>query len=242
MRGFLTFGLCFALGVAGQPFLFAQDLHPVSVEERTERVSGVTHPGLSVDLVLGVDPVRDLWKKELKKYGKVSAHGEILSMEGALMPDISNEAVNLTSMVTTVSGTSRVWVSLQTNGVYLAPSEPGYRNAKKWLEDFGLRAYTQDINTQIADAERAVEVKAKAEEKLVKEFEHLTAQLDKNMADSLSLVEQVEANRLDREQLRLQLDQNEVNRQAAHAEVLKMQQALELTKGKLGQLRRKEDE
>ena len=116
---------------------------------------------------------------------------------------------------------------------FVTKSHTKWSALEKVLHDFGVLAYTDDINEQIADAEGALEKASKVYDKTIKEGERLSTSLDRNVQKKADLEQQLKDNADEKVQLQSDIETNKKEQTSSSQEVDKMKEAVELVKAKL---------
>lgn len=203
-------------------FTFSQN-YDVNVTDHTGIVGKMHHAAIAVVINLDKSDVESSWKKELKNYGKVDSKGGTYLIEQANMKQVSPSAVRVLSKVESTHKGTRVWISINTGDAYVKSGGKGYNGAKAMLEDFARKLYSNDIQRQIGDAEKALVQAQKNQEKVVSTGDQLEKDLQKNEEEHVELEEEIEQNKQDQE--------------AATQNVADMEKALELVKDKMNQVK-----
>lgn len=207
----------------------------MSVTERDMKVDKISRTGVALHLDLDKKFVKDLWKKKLKDYGKVSGD---LSMETASIPAVSSKNVRVLSAVESDGKGCIVWIAIDLGDKWVTKSGgTGYSSTEKLLKDFGKSCYREDINEQIKDAEKALEKVVKDEEGIVKDGEGLAHDLEKNAQEKVDLEQDLKNNADEKVKLEADIVQNKKDQEAAKKEVAKYQKAVEVVKQKLDQIK-----
>ena len=98
----------------------------------------------------------------MKEYGKVSKDGNVITVEQAQMPTITSSAVRIYTVIESSGNHScEVWMAIDAGDAFVTKSHGKWSALDKIMRDFGISAYTDDINAQIADAESALEKASK---------------------------------------------------------------------------------
>jgi hypothetical protein len=193
------------------------------VVEHTGKVQKIDHIGLAVHIELDKSFVKDAWKKELKSFGKVSSEKGTYVIESANFPAASGGTCRILSQVSSTGKGTRIWISINTGDGKVKSGSRGFGGTKSYLEDFAKNMYKADIERQIVEAQKAVEIAQKDQSKLVSNGNDLEKDLQKNADEKVLLEEEIAQNKLDKEQ--------------SVKDVAQMEKALEVVKGKLGQVR-----
>lgn len=203
----------------------------IPVTERDMKIDKISRTGLSIRLDLDKKFVKDLWKKKLKEYGKVSGS---LSMDAATIPSISSRSVRVLSSVTSDGKGCIVWFAVDLGDKWVTKNGgTGYSAAEKILKDFGLSCYREEINEEIKDAEKALAKVVKEEENVIKKGEQLQHDIEKNGKEKERLDQEIIDNAEEKKQLESDIEQNKKDKEKAKEDVSEAQKAVEIVKAKL---------
>ena len=210
----------------------------VTVEENDQNINKIKRTGLSTIIELDEKYVSNLFKKELKEFGRVSKDGDVYLIETANMPSITSSNVRVYGKTSKVGkkGTL-VWIAVDMGDAFITRSHPKYGALEKILHDFGVKVYLEDINEQVEDAEKALEKSSKDYNKVSKEGEDLSNDLKNNAKEKESLEKQLDKNADEKVRLEKDIAQNKKDKAASEQEVEKMKKALELVKNKVHQVK-----
>ncbi|MCU0429548.1 MAG: hypothetical protein MUF42_06205 [Cytophagaceae bacterium] len=156
----------------------------VKIEDSKETHGHSIHQGIATTLELDKKEVGKAWEKYMKLYGKLENDKGYYKVSPALLTGLSNASL-LSQVVASATGT-KVWLCLQIDSTDVTPDKTAeYATAKKLLYEFGVTAYRDDINEQIAEAEKALEQSVQIHERKLKEGEGLEDKLVENQNDKL---------------------------------------------------------
>lgn len=211
----------------------------VSVVSAQERVEGEMRKGMETVVVLEAKKVESEWQKYLKQFGKVSSKkGGVYILESAEIKDISQTPLIIYSWIYPTNTGVRVFWSLFLAEDYITSenSQHRYNAAAKILRDFGVKMYIDEINEQISDAEKALNVTVKNQEKKIKEGSNIEKKIENNKKEKKDLEEKLKDNAKEAVDLENAKKQNNLDKDAANKEVEKMKAALEKVKAKLAKV------
>jgi hypothetical protein len=222
-------------------FLFFSKLfsQKVLVTSAQERIEGEIRKGMETMVVLDHKKVESEWVKFLKQFGKVtSKKGGIYLMDNAEIKDISATPMFIYSWVYPTNAGVRVFWSLFLGNEYITSeaSLHRYNAAARMLKEFAVKLYIDDINEQIADAEKALNLAVKNQDKKIKEGIQIDKRIEANKKEKLELEEKLKSNAKEAVDLENAKKQNKLDQEAAQKEVEKMKMALERVKEKLSKV------
>ena len=151
--------------------------------------------------------------------GKVESESGIYLVETANVPAIASHPVRVLSSVESTSKGTRIWLSVNDGAGYVKSGSANHGKVKKYLQDFAKKMYRLDIERQVEDAEKAVAISKKNQEKMISTGEELANDLKENEEEKIELETNIEQNTKDQE--------------LAVENVADMEKALELVKQKL---------
>ncbi len=206
----------------------------ISVNSAEERVDGTPRTGLSTVVILEQQDIEKAWVKHLKEYGKVEAKNGNYIVDKVIIPSISTSSVKLYSTTIASKEGTKIFLAVDLGKEYVtSATEREYTATQKILHDFAVKAYRDDINVQIADAEKALANSVKNQEKKFKDSQTLATNLEKNRQQKVQLEEQLKKNADENVQLLQLTEQNKLDQKAAAEDVEKMKIAIDRIRGKL---------
>ncbi len=206
-------------------FVFSQT---VKVTESDRKVSKVVRSGQAIMLELDVKLVEKLWKKEAKNFGKSSKDGKVTVFEAGIIPSISTHPLHvLTKVEGSGSHGTIVWMAVDTGSEWVTKSHSKYSKLEKILKDFGIKAYTTDINNDIKIAEFALNKASKDLSQIKKQGEKLAINLTQNADKKVMLENQLAENATQKVELENNIEQNIKDVEVGEIHVAKMLEALE---------------
>jgi hypothetical protein len=156
----------------------------VKVEDGKETYGTNVHQGQFTTLELDKKEVTKAWDKYLKVYGKVESSKGVYKVSPANVPGSPNSI--LLSQINHTSTGTKVWLCMQVDSQDITIAKPNeYQTVRKILYEFGITAYRDDINEQIIEAEKALEIAVKVQEKKLNNGENLEDKLVENQNDKL---------------------------------------------------------
>ncbi len=213
----------------------------VIVKEETARVEGQEVPGISATLeVNDAREVQKLWMNQFKSYGRVNERDGMFVVNEATIPKISmNSPARTFSRILLTEGGTQVWWGIEFGEAFVGPDHHPSKMAaaKEALHQFGVDVYVNEVNKEISDAERAIQVEVKNYESLVKSGENFSEEFEKNHLQKLKLEERLVQNRIDSVNISNLIGQNKIDQTESLEEIEKLKQAKELIKAKLERIK-----
>lgn len=168
--------------------------NPIVVSEDEFNFGNGTVPGYSVVVPeVKYDDTRKEWIKYLESgtRSKVVVKDDNLSIFGAKVKPVSQNPVNVYSIVTDETGGVRIRTAMELEpGKYAASTE--YANARKYLFDFAKDRYMSLVNAQLNEEEK----KLRSLKNDLKSLENDKAKMEKSITSSEETIE-VESNNLE---------------------------------------------
>jgi hypothetical protein len=213
----------------------------VTVNEVKEQVMGDKVDALKTVLVIADSrKVEKQWTDYLKNFGKVSSDAGMLIVEEAIINGISasvtsTSAITCYSRVTLKEEGTEVWWAIKDGDKFIGPNVKStkFQRAKKLLHQFGVDIYVNEINEDIAEADRVINNAAKEYDRLLRISTNLDKRLEKNRYEKIKLEEKLVENINDSTQIMLQMQQNSTDQENALKEIEKLKQARESIRARL---------
>ncbi len=221
---FIIIGIFFFISTG-----FAQKVSVVSLDQKIEKIP---RSGIATYLELEKKDVEGLWKKHIKKYGKVEKEKGVYYVNIASVNGISGTVRVLSKLGSSSQGTM-VWFTVDDGDHYIKKGESNYQAAEKILYDFGIMAYRNEVMNQISDAEKAHAKAIRVQEKTVKKAENLANNLRKNGEEKVRLENALVKNAENKKELEQNIEQNKVDQAAAAEDVEKKVKAVDILKKQL---------
>ncbi len=206
-----------------------------AVEPADVQVNNIPRTGLQTTIELEKSFVDKYWAKTLKEQGgKVKTSKGTYTVTNAKIPAISGTPVTIISQVEGTETGTKVWYSIDMGDAYVTKN--GDKNtwaaAEKFLQDFATYVHREDVNLQIADAERVLSKTKSEYDRTVREAGDIQSKISKNHAEKALLEQQLAKNAADLEVLQQNVETNQLAQEAAKQEVAKMEEALQLVRAK----------
>jgi phage protein U len=204
----------------------------ILVKTTDQTVSGQTYTGQAVQVELERKSVERAWVKQLKELGRVDQNKNQIEIKNVILPEIQGEVRILSLLNTTLEGTQIFWVILHGNEAIKAGTTE-FSAASKFLYDFVLSLYRDDVNKQIADADKTVEESVERHDRKVKESLEIARNLQRNRSDRIRFQKQLEENGINFQRLKGDSIQAELDKTETIKEIDKLRKISEEKKNKL---------
>lgn len=198
--------LFFALSAYGQK---------VTVTNKSEKVKGESTEGYSTTLEGKGEDIKAAWSKYLKALGKVKSGSDYQFIETPAMGGTvhTSGVVYARSEGTAESGT--VWMGLRPEEWIVNDIKVVEETVKELVYQFGIKYYKDKIQAQINEAQEALDIVTRQQQRLVTENKNLASRLTTNEQQKIQLEKSLEANKLEH----LVLEQKIVNNKKAQDSV-----------------------
>ena len=169
----------------------------VTVSKKSERVKGESAEGYGASLEGKKEDVASAWSKYLKDLGKVKGGGDYQFIEGPAM----GGTVYTTGILYARSGgnaeAGTVWMGLRADEWTVNDIKLVEDAMEKLVYQFGIKFYKDKIQAQINEAQEALNIVVRQQQRLVTENKSLTTKLTGNEQQKIQLEKSLEANALE---------------------------------------------
>lgn len=198
--------LFFALSAYGQK---------VTVHPKSERVKGESTEGYTTTLEGKSEEIAAAWSKYIKTLGKVKAGSDYQFIETPAMGGTVYTTGILYARSEGNAETGSVWMGLRADEWTVNDIKLVQETVKDLVYQFGIKFYKDKIQAQINEAQEALNIVVRQQQRLVNENKSLNAKLVSNEQQRVQLEKALEANKLEK----LVLDQKIVNNKKAQDSV-----------------------
>lgn len=201
----------------------------VTVKPATDFILSSQVQGAQTVLYIDEKYVTKGWKDFLKEYGKVeSPKGgkNIFNVALGKMPNVSFAPVAISSKITTSNGATTVFYSIKADSAFVTDTaHPKYTTASDLLHDFGVKMYKEQVNREVEDAQKELDKRIRTNNQLVRKGEDLQKDVEQNKKDKINFDDQLVKNHSDSVQLVRDIEANKVQQKQA-AEALERQKVV----------------
>ncbi len=198
-----------------------------------ETVNNIKRSGMHTVITLDEGDIKKEWDKKMRDYGKIDKKKDVVTVTQANVSSLSATPITIHSKVIEDKSGTKVWWCIDLGSEFILQGHPKYSEAEKLLRDFAKLMYIDDINEQIAEAEKALKISVRNQEDKIRDGEKLTNSMEKNAKEKQNLEEDLRDNAKDKDQLLKDVSQNKLDQNSANQEVDKMKRAVELVKDKI---------
>ena len=205
----------------------------VTVNKKGERVKGESAEGYGTTLEGKKEEVSSAWSKYIKDLGKVKSGGDYQFIEGPAM----GGTVYTTGILYARSGggaeTGTVWLGLRADEWTVNDIKLVEDAAEKLVYQFGIKFYKDKIQAQINEAQEALNIVIRQQQRLVTENKSLNTKLVSNEQQKIQLEKSIEANKLEHLVLLQKIVNNKLAQDSVSATTVPIKRVVELHKERL---------
>lgn len=192
----------------------------VAVKSEEQEINFVSRKGLSTTIELDKKTVQKAWIAALRNWGRVdSPKKSIYWLKDTEIKPIAEEAITLMSRVEESEKGTTVFCALEIGGEYIEQGTREYFAAHKFLYDFAVTLYRQDLNEQIEEVDDVLEATVREHERTEKNYYDLRDDLDKAQQKRRKLYQELEENKKSIEELEAAMKESEAEQEALLEEI-----------------------
>lgn len=205
----------------------------VSVSKKNEKVKGESAEGFGSTLQGKEDDIAAAWDRYIKELGKVRAGSDYQYVERPAM----GGTVYTSGIVYARSGGSpesgTVWLGInatewEVNDIKIVES-----TLEKLVYQFGIKFYRDKIQAQIDEAQEALNIVARQQQRLVNENKSLNTKLINNEQQKIQLEKSLEENGLEHLVLLQKIVNNNHAQDSVNATTIPIKKAVEMHQERL---------
>lgn len=187
----------------------------VDVAKKSERIKGESAEGYGTTLEGKQTDIAAAWSKHLKDLGKVKSGGDYQFIEGPAMGGTVYTTGILYAKTSGGAESGSVWMGIRADEWTVNDIKLVEEQLEKLVYQFGIRFYKDKIQAQINEAQEALNIVVRQQQRLLNENKSLNTKLLTNEQQKIQLEKSLEANKLEK----LVLQQKIVNNQKAQDSV-----------------------
>lgn len=216
--------LFFALSAYGQK---------VTVNEKTEKVKGESAQGYSTTLEGKGDDVSAAWSKYIKTLGKVKSGADYQFIETPAMGGTVYTTGVLYSRSEGNAESGTVWMGIRADEWTVNDIKIVEETVKDLVYQFGIKFYKDKIQAQINEAQEALNIVIRQQQRLVSENKNLATRLSTNEQQKIQLEKSLEANKLEHLVLEQKIVNNKKAQDSVAATTVPIKRAIQLHQERL---------
>lgn len=214
------------------------------VSESELEIKGVPRKGQRILIELDSKEVEKAWENHLReKAGKIvmplalpknQVDKGVSVLEKARIDTISKTPLRIISKVEATEAGTAVWWTLDLGHTYVSRegTPEQYAAAEGFLQHFARKVYRQDMQQQVAEAEKVLHQAQQEQARVVRQADDLKRSLERNAQRKLELEAELARNARELAQLQAEVENNQKQQQAAIGEVESLKKAVEVVKAK----------
>jgi hypothetical protein len=205
----------------------------VSVKAEEAEIDLMRRKGLATTIELDRKTVEKAWLKKLKELGKTENKNGVITLRSVLVPAISEHPVTIFSRLDSDTKGTTVFYAIDLGTEYAAPGSKEFDEAKKYLHEFSVQVYREDLNIQIVEADKAVETAVKTHDKLMDDGLSITKQIENNLSEKRKINEKLQQNTAEMFRIKADSVSNKLQQSNALDEINRLRKVTEEKKNKL---------
>jgi hypothetical protein len=205
----------------------------VTVDKKSEKVKGDTAEGYGTTLEGNKEDITAAWSKYIKTLGKVKPGSDYQFIETPAM----GGTVYTTGVVYAKSGGTAergsVWMGIRADEWTVNDIKLVEETVKELVYQFGIKYYKDKIQAQINQAQEALNIVVRQQQRLVNENNTLHNKLVSNEQLRIQLEKSLEANKLEKLVLEQKIVNNKNAQDSVAATTVPIKRAVEMHKERL---------
>lgn len=220
----LLFSLLLAVSAFGQK---------VTVDKKSEKVKGESAEGFGTTLEGKKEEVAAAWSKYIKALGKVKAGSDYQFIETPAMGGTVYTSGVLYAKSDGNAETGSVWMGIRADEWTVNDIKIVEETVKELVYQFGIKFYKDKIQAQINEAQEALNIVVRQQQRLVTENNSLHTKLVSNEQQKIQLEKSLEANKLEKLVLEQKIVNNKKAQDSVSAATVPIKRVVEMHKERL---------
>ena len=216
--------LFFALSAYGQK---------VTVNRKSDRVKGESAEGYSTSLEGKQEDVASAWSKYIRTLGKVKSGSDYQYIETPAMGGTVYTSGILYARAEGSAETGTVWMGIRADEWTVNDIKIVEETVKDLVYQFGIKYYKDKIQAQINEAQEALNIVVRQQQRLVNENNTLHTRLVTNEQQRIQLEKSLEANKLEKLVLEQKIVNNKNAQDSVAATTVPIKRAIQLHQDRL---------
>lgn len=219
------------------PFLLVSILslgQTVVVKKEKQKIKNDNIYSFATTLEAGTAEVNSALLKFLKSYGKPKQQDEAIVIAECI---ISGQAYTkpLYGGIRQVSTSTNAWIGVNLNE-WAADSAMVVGRLEAMVKEFGVNFYRDKIQVQIDEAQRAVDIVNRQQQRTLNEQQNIQQKIESNKKEYQQLLKDIQKNRADSVALVIRMNQNKAGTDSLRTVSEKVKQALVFQKERQGKV------
>jgi hypothetical protein len=199
----------------------------VTVSAKTERIRGESANGWAAEINGPAEAVATAWNRYVKELGKTKAAGDYVAVSAPAPGGTAYDKGTVYTKAGPGSTPVTVWAGMLDKEWTENELAMVSKELEQWVHRFCVKFYRDQIQTQIDEAQRALDAEERARQRLANQNKDLTGKLTSNEAEKVRLEKQLENNRVEHASLLSRLEKNKKAQDSVAAAVAPIKAMLE---------------
>lgn len=212
---------------------FAATAQKVTVNKKTDRIKGESTDGFSTTLDGKKEDIAAAWSRYVKTLGRVKAGNDYQFIEGPAMGGTVYTTGILYVKSEGNTETGSVWMGIRPDEWTVNDIKIVEETVKELVYQFGITYYKDKIQAQINEAQEAMNIVTRQQQRLVTENNTLHNKLLSNEQQRIQLEKSVEANKLEKLVLEQKVVNNKKAQDSVAATTIPIKRAIEMHQERL---------
>ncbi len=216
-------------------FLFAFTAYgqKVTVSKKSDKVKGDAAEGYGTTLEGKKEDIVAAWNKYIRTLGKVKAGNDYQFVEGPAMGGTVYTTGILYAKSEGSHESGTVWMGIKAEEWTVNDIKIVEETVKDLVYQFGIKFYKDKVQAQINEAQEALNIVIRQQQRLVTENNTLTSRLVTNEQQRVQLEKSLEANKLEKLVLEQKLVNNKNAQDSVAATTIPIKRAIEMHQERL---------
>jgi len=205
----------------------------VTVNKKGDKVKGESADGYSTTLEGKKADVATAWSRYIKDLGKVKSGSDYQFVEGPAMGGTVYTSGILYAKSEGSEESGTVWLGYRGDEWTVNDIKIVDEQVEKLVYQFGIKFYRDKIQAQINEAQEALNIVVKQQQRLVTENKSLNTKLTNNGQQKIQLEKSLEANKLEHLVLQQKIVNNKLAQDSVSAATIPIKKVVEMHKERL---------
>ncbi len=204
----------------------------VTITKQNETAKGETIEVFTTTLEGRKETIKTAWIKFLKETGKLKLFGEPMTVTEPTISGTQFSKGILYAGNNESDKSSTVWFGI--NPAEWEDKDITYANRElqKMLNQFGVKFYRDQVQTQIDETQQALDAVAKQQQRVLNQNKDISIKLGNNEQEKIQLDKSLETNKLENAALKIKLENNKKAQDSLINSTIKIKKVMELHKEK----------
>lgn len=209
----------------------------IVIQQETLSLEDQQRNGLAVLIELDQKTIEKAWQAKLKSYGKPDNRRDNIWFFKGIIDPISKNPIILYSKIEKAKNSTQVFVAIDLGTSYLNNNSAEYEPTRRFLHEFAVDCYRQQINLEIEQADKVVESAVGLHEQKTDAGSELQKRKERNKQEKERLERKLEENLQEIKKIESEIQQNKLEQETALEEINRVRKIAEAKKNKLGNIK-----